>query len=388
METDLFMRRTIFNEEQDQFRRATREFVRREIVPHWEEWGEEGMAPHALLAKTAELGVNGMQIPEEYGGSGVDTFKFNMIFAEELGYAAVGLGGMQVHFNTVLPYFLHYCNDEQKARWFPGLADGTYCSAIAMTEPGTGSDIAGIRTTAVRDGDHYIVNGAKTFITGGIVSDLYVVVCRTSPAGENRREGLSLLVLEKGMKGFEPGRRLKKLGLKASDTAELSFTDVRVPVENLLGEEGKAFRMLTHNLAQERMSIAINALACATAALTITMDYVKERKVFGQRVADFQNTKFSLADTATELQAAQSMVDQAVEALDKGELTPADAAKVKLYCTETQGRVVDRCLQLHGGYGYMEEYPISRLYADARITRIFGGTSEVMKVVISKSLGL
>ncbi len=388
MEPRIFMERRIFNEEQQQFRRLVREFVRKEIAPRMDEWEAAGMVPHDVLKQTAALGINGIQIPEEYGGSGVDTFKFNMIFAEELGYAAAGLGGMQVHFNTVLPYYLHYCNEEQRRRWFPGLADGTYCSAIAMTEPGTGSDIAGIRTTAVRDGDHYIVNGAKTFITGGIVSDLYVTVCRTDPGNANRREGLSLLVLEKGMKGFEPGRRLEKLGLRASDTAELSFNDVRVPVANLLGEEGNAFRMLTHNLSQERMSIAINALASATAALTITMDYVKERKVFGQKVADFQNTKFSLADIATELQAAQALVDQAVEALDRKELTPADAAKVKLFCTETQGRVVDRCLQLHGGYGYMLEYPISRLYADARITRIFGGTSEVMKVVISKSLGL
>ncbi len=257
-----------------------------------------------------------------------------------------------------------------------------------MTEPGTGSDLAGMATTAVRDGDDYTLNGAKTFITGGINADLVVVVARTSRGDSNRRRGLSLLVVESGMPGFSRGRNLDKLGLKAQDTAELLFDNVRVPASNLLGVEGEAFSMLSANLPQERLTIAVTAQATAIAALNLAVEYVKERKVFGQRVADFQNTKFVLAECATDLEAGQALVDRAIAALDAGTLTPADAAKAKLFCTEMQSRVIDKCLQLHGGYGYMREYPIARLFADARVSRIFGGTSEVMKSVISKSLNL
>ncbi|MDI3389166.1 acyl-CoA dehydrogenase family protein [Streptomyces sp. B-S-A8] len=382
------MERNLFDEEHDAFRATVRQFMAKEVVPHMPEWEAAGMAPRELFKKTAQIGINGLQVPEEFGGAGVDSFLFNTIVFEEIGYAAASLGGLQVHLNTVLPYFLEYANDEQKARWFPGFADGDLVASIAMTEPGTGSDLAGMTTTAVRDGDDYILNGAKTFITGGINADLVIVVARTGRDGEDRRKGLSLLVVESGMEGFVRGRNLDKLGLKSSDTAELLFDHVRVPARNVLGTEGGAFALLTSNLAQERLSIAITAQATATAALNLAIDYVRQRKVFGRRVADFQNTKFVLADCATELEAAQALVDRAVTGLDAGTLTPADAAKVKLFATETQARVVDRCLQLHGGYGYMREYPISRLYADARVTRIFGGTSEVMKSVISKSLAL
>ncbi|MFJ3697958.1 acyl-CoA dehydrogenase family protein [Streptomyces sp. NPDC090052] len=382
------MERNLFAPEHDAFRATVRRFMAKEVAPHMPEWEAAGMVPRELFKRTAEIGINGLQVPEAYGGAGMDSFLFNVIVFEEIGYAAASLGGLQVHLNTVLPYFLEYANDEQKSRWFPGFADGDLVASIAMTEPGTGSDLAGISANAVRDGDDFILNGSKTFITGGINAGLVIVVARTSRDVESRRDGLSLLVVEAGMDGFVRGRNLEKLGLKSSDTAELVFDNVRVPARNVLGAEGGAFAMLTSNLAQERLSISITAQATATAALNLAIEYVRERKVFGRRVADFQNTKFVLADCATELEASQALIDRAVAGLDAGTLTPADAAKVKLFSTETQARVIDRCLQLHGGYGYMREYPISRLYADARVTRIFGGTSEVMKSVISKSLAL
>nr|WP_322000688.1 acyl-CoA dehydrogenase family protein [Rhodococcus qingshengii] len=382
------MLRDIYTEDHEAFRDTVRQFVGKEIVPYIPEWEAAGIVPRELYTKAAEIGINGLQIPEEFGGGGMDTFRFNTVVLEENGYAAATLGGLQVHLNTVLPYFLEFANDEQKARWFPGFADGSLVSSIAMTEPGTGSDLAGMATTAVRDGDDYTLNGAKTFITGGINADLVVVVARTSRGDSNRRRGLSLLVVESGMPGFSRGRNLDKLGLKAQDTAELLFDNVRVPASNLLGVEGEAFSMLSANLPQERLTIAVTAQATAIAALNLAVEYVKERKVFGQRVADFQNTKFVLAECATDLEAGQALVDRAIAALDAGTLTPADAAKAKLFCTEMQSRVIDKCLQLHGGYGYMREYPIARLFADARVSRIFGGTSEVMKSVISKSLNL
>ncbi|NHP16321.1 acyl-CoA dehydrogenase [Rhodococcus sp. KBW08] len=382
------MLRDIYTEDHEAFRDTVRQFVGKEIVPYIPEWEAAGIVPRELYTKAAEIGINGLQIPEEFGGGGMDTFRFNTVVLEENGYAAATLGGLQVHLNTVLPYFLEFANEEQKARWFPGFADGSLVSSIAMTEPGTGSDLAGVATTAVRDGDDYTLNGAKTFITGGINADLVVVVARTSRGDSNRRRGLSLLVVESGMPGFSRGRNLDKLGLKAQDTAELLFDNVRVPASNLLGMEGEAFSMLSANLPQERLTIAVTAQATAVAALNLAVEYVKERKVFGQRVADFQNTKFVLAECATDLEAGQALVDRAIAALDAGTLTPADAAKAKLFCTEMQSRVIDKCLQLHGGYGYMREYPIARLFADARVSRIFGGTSEVMKSVISKSLNL
>ena len=382
------MQRTIFTDDHHAFRDVVRQFIAKEIVPNLPDWEAAGCIPRDFYTKTAALGINGLQVPEQYGGGGIDTFLFNTVVYEEIGYAAASLGGFQVHLNTVLPYFLEYANEEQRDRWFPGFADGALVSAIAMTEPGIGSDLAGVTTTAVRDGDDYVLNGNKTFITGGINADLVIVVARTSKDPENRRNGLSLLVVESGMPGFTRGRNLHKIGMKSSDTAELTFDNVRVPAANLLGEEGAAFKMLAHNLPQERLSIAITAQATATAAVDLAIEYAKERMVFGKPLAGFQNTKFVLAECATELQAGQALIDQALIALDAGTLTPADAAKVKLFCTEMQARVIDKCLQVHGGYGYMSEYPIARLYADARVTRIFGGTSEVMKSVISKSMGL
>lgn len=322
------------------------------------------------------------------GGGGQDDYRFNVVIQEECARAIVTLGGLRTHLDVVIPYFTGLANAEQRARWFPGLASGELYTAIAMSEPGTGSDLAGVATRAVRDGDHYVLDGAKTFITGGHHADLVIVVARTGTDPGNRRKGLSLLVVERDMPGFTVGRRLEKIGLATQDTVELSFADVRVPAANLLGEEGEAFSHLGRNLAQERLAIAVGAVAQTRAAIDLTVAYVRDRRIFGKALSDFQNTKFELASMSTELEAAQCLMDAAVTAHVAGGLDPVDAARTKLFCTETQGRVVDRCLQLHGGYGYILESPIARLYADARVTRIYGGTSEVVKTIISKSLGL
>ncbi|HSA52017.1 MAG TPA: acyl-CoA dehydrogenase family protein [Yinghuangia sp.] len=382
------MRRVLFNDDHDAFRQMVRDFVAKEIVPHYADWEQTGQMPREIFAKLGALGILGMAIPEEYGGSGQNDYRYNCILQEEAARALVTLSTVRTQLDVILPYFLEYANEEQRKRWFPGLAEGTLLTAIAMTEPGTGSDLAGIRTNAVRDGDHYILNGAKTFITGGLLADLVIVVARTSTDPDNRRAGLSLLVVEDGMPGFTRGRVLNKMGMKVQDTVELSFDDVRVPVANRLGEEGAAFGYMGHNLSQERMTVAVGSVAQAKAALDTTIEYTKERKAFGKPVASFQNTKFELAAIATEIEAAQMMVDRAVLELVNGELSGADAAKAKLFATEVQARAVDRCLQLFGGYGYMMEYPIARMYTDARVARIYAGTNEVMKVIIAKSLGL
>jgi acyl-CoA dehydrogenase len=382
------VRRTLFAQDHDDFRLLVRDFLAREVVPDYEEWRSAGLVPRELFTALGKLGIIGTAIPEEYGGGGQDDYRYNVVIQEECARAIVTLGGLRTHLDVVIPYFTGLANDEQRARWFPGLASGDLYTAIAMSEPGAGSDLAGIATTAVRDGADYVLNGAKTFITGGYHADLVIVVARTATDPDNRRGGLSLLVAERGMPGFTVGRKLDKLGLTVQDTVELSFADVRVPAANLLGAEGAAFSLLGRNLAQERLAIAVGAVAQTRAAIDLTISYVRDRTVFGKPVAHFQNTKFELAAMSAELEAAQAMLDAAITAHVAGELSPVDAARTKLFCTETQGRVVDRCLQLHGGYGYILEYPIARLYADARVTRIYGGTSEVMKTIISKSLGL
>jgi alkylation response protein AidB-like acyl-CoA dehydrogenase len=381
----------VFNEDQEAYRETIRDFIQSEVVPVYAQWEEAGHPPRDFYYKLGELGVFGIQVPEEYGGAGENSFKFSAVTTEELARAGVSFGGSSVHTALCLPYLLTYGNDEQKKRWLPAFVSGEIMTAIAMTEPGTGSDLAGMKTTAKLspDGTHYVLNGAKTFITGGVLADRVLVVCRTAPATpEDRRGGLSILVVDTKSEGYQVGRKLEKLGLRTSDTAELSFTDVKVPVEDLLGEEGKAFSYLTHNLPQERLGIAVGAYAQAAAAVQFALAYVRERTVFGQPVAGFQNTKFVLADCQTEVEAAQAVVDRALDAHDLHELTAADAAKAKLFCTDVASRVIDKCLQLHGGYGYMLEYPIARLYADNRVNRIYGGTSEVMRTIIAKSLGL
>ncbi|MER6523821.1 acyl-CoA dehydrogenase family protein [Streptomyces sp. NPDC001508] len=382
------MRRNLFTADHEAFRELVRDVVAKEVVPHYAAWEEAGRLPRAFFERLGSLGLLGVAIPERYGGGGQRDYRYNVVLQEEAARGLVTLGTVRTQLDVVLPYFLAYADDGQRERWFPGLASGRLLTAIAMTEPGTGSDLAGIRTSAVRDGDCYVLGGAKTFITGGLLADLVIVVARTCTDPDDRRAGLTLLVVEDGMPGFTRGRALDKMGIKAQDTVELSFDGVRVPVANRLGEEGRAFEYLGHNLPQERMTVAVGSVAQARAALDTTIAYVKERRVFGRPVASFQNTKFELAAVAAEVEAAQSMLDRAVLELVEGRLSGADAAKVKLFCTETQARAVDRCLQLFGGYGYMLEYPIARLYADARITRIYAGTSEVMKVIIAKSLGL
>jgi acyl-CoA dehydrogenase len=382
------MRRGVFTADHEAFRELARAFVAKEVVPNYAGWERAGQMPRGVFERLGSLGLLGMAIPEEFGGAGVDDYRYNVVLQEEAARALVTLGTVRTQLDVILPYFLAYADDEQRKRWFPELAAGRLLTAIAMTEPGTGSDLAGIRTTAVRDGGCYVLNGAKTFITGGLLADLVIVVARTSTDPADRRAGLTLLVVEGGMSGFTRGRVLEKIGIKVQDTVELSFDDVRVPVGNRLGEEGAAFGYLAHNLPQERMTVAVGSVAQAQAALRTTVEYVKQRAAFGKPVASFQNTKFELAAVATEIEAAQAMLDRAVLDLVDGELTGVDAAKVKLFCTEVQGRVVDRCLQLFGGYGYVVDYPIARLYADARVARIYAGTSEVMKVIIAKSLGL
>ena len=382
------MQRDVFTADHEAFRLVVREFVEREVVPLYAEWERAGELPRKFFRQLGALGVMGMAVPEEYGGAGDSDYRYNVVLQEEAARAQVTLGTLRTQLEVILPYFLGYSSEEQRRRWLPGLAAGKLLTAIAMTEPDTGSDLAGMRTTAVRDGGDYVLNGAKTFITGGLLADLVIVVARTSTEESDRRAGLTLLVVEDGMPGFVKGRKLDKLGCKVQDTAELSFADVRVPAGNRLGEEGEAFRYLRHNLVQERMTIAVGSVTQARAALDATVAYVSARKVFGTTVGSFQNIKFELAAVAAEIEAAQALLDAAIRAHAGGRLDGVDAAKTKLFCTEMQGRVVDRCLQLFGGYGYITEFPIARLYADARVTRIYGGTSEVMKLIISKSLGL
>jgi alkylation response protein AidB-like acyl-CoA dehydrogenase len=384
------MDRKHYDDDHRAFAEAFRAFVDKSIVPNYLDYEKTGITPREIFQEAGTSGFLGMAVDEKYGGGGVDDFRFNQILGEQIaaaGIAGSGLG-LSLHNDICLPYFLAYANDEQKQRWLPGIASGELITAIAMTEPGAGSDLAGLRTSAKRDGDHFVVNGAKTFITNGINADLVITAVKTGSDPTDRRGGMSLLVVERGLPGFERGRNLDKLGLHSQDTAELSFTDVRVPVENLLGEEGGGFTYLTEKLPQERMSIAIAGIAEASAAFAETLQYVRDRSAFGKSVSTFQNTKFVLADIATEIDVAQAYVDRCVDRLNAKELSAADASKAKYFCTELQGRVVDRCLQLHGGYGYMTEYPISRRYADARISRIYGGTSEIMRSVISKSYGL
>ena len=382
------VKRTIFSDEHRAYRETVRGFLASEVVPSHERWEHEGIVPRELFAKAARQGLLAMSVPAEYGGAGVDDFRFNQIVVEEVAYAGVaGSGlGITLHNDICLPYFLAYCDEEQRARWLPGIADGSLITALAMTEPGIGSDLASMTTSARLEGDHYVVGGAKTFITNGINADLVIVALKTDPS--ERHRGISLLVVERGMEGFERGRNLEKVGMHAQDTAELFFADVRVPLTNRLGEEGRGFHYLVSNLAQERLSIAIAGVAAAQAALDWTLAYVKERTAFGQPLGAFQSARFALAEMKTEIELATAYTDQAVLALARGELSAEDAAMAKWWCTELQGRVVDRCVQLHGGYGYMLEYPIARAYADARVTRIYGGSNEIMKEIVGRSLGV
>jgi alkylation response protein AidB-like acyl-CoA dehydrogenase len=385
------MRRTLFGDVHEDFRASFRTFLQREVVGEegrYGEWERAGIVPREVYSRAGAGGFLGMSVPERFGGAGAEDFRFNLIVGEECQHAGVGsLGlGVTLQNDICLPYFLRYCTERQRERWLPGIVSGELITAIAMTEPSMGSDLAAMGTRAARDGEHYVVDGSKTFITNGINADLVIVACKTDP--KQRHRGISLLVVERGMEGFERSRKLEKIGQHGQDTAELSFDEVRVPVENLLGEEGEGFVYLVSNLPQERLSIAASAVAAAEAALAWTLDYVRERQAFGQAIGSFQSSRFTLAELRTEVDIARAYVDRCVTELNEGALSAEEAAMAKWWCTDLQGRVVDRCLQLFGGYGYMLEYPIARAYADARVTRIYGGTNEIMKEIIGRSLGL
>ena len=380
------MERQLFDADHDAFRETVRAFCDKEIVPHHESWEAAGIVPRELWAAAGQAGLLGFMMPEEYGGGGVRDFRFNTVLIEELTRAHASGVGFTIHTDINSAYLLDYATDEQKARWLPAFCAGETITAIAMTEPGAGSDLQGIQTTARRDGDHYVLNGQKTFISNGILADFVIVVAKTDPAAG--AQGISLLVVERGMPGFERGRNLDKIGLKAQDTAELFFDNVRVPVENLLGEEGNGFVYLMEKLPQERLTIAVVAAAACENVLADTLRYVKDRKAFGRPIGSFQNSRFVLAELATETQIARVFVDRCIQELNAGTLTVAEAAMAKWWTTELQQRVVDRCLQLHGGYGYMTEYPIAKAYLDTRIQTIYGGTTEIMKEIIGRTMGV
>ena len=382
------MERTLFTEEHHMFRDAFRHFVEKEIVPYYEQWEKDGIISRELWLKAGEQGFLGLNVPEAYGGAGVDDFGYSAIIAEEttrVGASSVG-AGIGLHNDIVIPYFLAYANEEQKRRWLPGMCAGKLITAIAMTEPNTGSDLAAVRTTAIREGNSYIVNGQKTFITNGILSDVVIVVAKTNPALGHK--GISLIVVERGMDGFKRGRKLEKMGLKAQDTAELFFEDAVVPVSNLLGNEGQGFYYLMRQLAKERLNVGISAVAACETALEITLEYCKERTAFGKPIGSFQNSRFKLAEMKTETEIARVFIDRCIEELNAGNLTAETAAMAKWWTSDLQKRVVDQCVQLHGGYGYMMEYPIARLYLDARVQSIYAGTNEIMKEIIGRSMGV
>ncbi|WP_433869945.1 acyl-CoA dehydrogenase family protein [Saccharopolyspora sp. CA-218241] len=380
------MRREIFEPEHDAFREAVRTFISKELAPHVEQWEHDGVVSREAWRAAGAQGLLGFAVEERYGGGGIDDFRFNTVFDEELAHAGISGFGSPLHNDIVAPYLTSLATEEQKQRWLPGFCSGELITAIAMTEPGAGSDLQGIRTSAVRDGDDFVLNGQKTFITNGILADLVIVVARTDP--DAGHEGISLLVVERGMPGFERGRNLDKIGMKAQDTAELFFSDVRVPAANLLGEQGQGFIHLMRNLPQERLSIAVAAAAAAATVLELTTEHCRTRTAFGRPIGKFQNTRFALAEMATEVQVAREFTDRCIREHVRGELGVEHAAMAKWWVSEMNQRVVDRCLQLHGGYGYMSEYPIAKAFLDARVQTIYGGTTEIMKEIIGRTMGL
>jgi len=378
------MERTLFDEEHRLFRETVREFLAREVTPYHERWESDGIVPREVWKKAGEHGLLGFAVPEEFGGPGMDDFRYNVVLDEEVAAAGASGLGFGLQNDVMTPYMVGLTTDEQKRRWLPGFVSGELITAVAMTEPGAGSDLQGVRTTAVRDGDHYVINGQKTFITNGINADLVVTVTKTDP--EAGAHGVTLFAVERDMAGFERGRNLDKIGLKAQDTAELFFDNVRVPVANMIGQEGQGFIHLMQNLPQERLSIAVAAVAGAENVLARTITYTKERQAFGRPIAKLQNTRFLLAELATEVDIARVYVDRCVELLNAGELSAVDASKAKWWTSELANKVVDRCLQLHGGYGYMMEYPVAKAFLDSRIQSIYGGTTEIMKEIIGRDL--
>ncbi|WP_101525152.1 acyl-CoA dehydrogenase family protein [Nocardioides houyundeii] len=376
----------VFESEHEDFRQSVRTFLDKEVVPHHAQWEADGIVPRELWRKAGAAGLLCFDVPEEYGGPGIDDFRFNVIVSEEATRVGASGPGFSVHTDIIVPYLISLGTEEQKQRWLPGCVSGEIITAIAMTEPGAGSDLQGIRTTAVDAGDHYVLNGSKTFISNGINADVVIVVARTDP--DAGHQGISLLVVERGMAGFERGRNLDKIGMHAQDTAELSFSDVRVPKENLLGEAGQGFIYLMMNLPQERLIIGAQAVAAAEYVVGLCIDYAREREAFGRPIGKFQHNRFLLAEMATEARVARAFLDDCLRKhLDK-ELTAVDAAMIKWWATELQNKLVNQGVQLHGGYGYMREYPIARAYVDSRISTIYGGTTEIQKEIIGRSLGI
>lgn len=379
------MQSKYLEEEHRMFEEAFDAFVTKEIDPYHDQWEEDGQVSREVWTKAGEQGFLCPDFPEKYGGMGITDFRFNTLVNEVLCKHCASGPGFTLQNDIMAPYFIEYFTDEQKEKWMAGIASGEIITAIAMTEPRAGSDLAGIGTTAIKKGDHYILNGAKTFITNGIHSDLVIVVARTDP--EQKHKGISLLMVERGMEGFSKGKNLDKIGLKAQDTAELFFDNVKVPVENLLGEEGRGFYYLMHNLPQERLSLAIGSVAASEAVLDLTIQYCKDRKAFGKPIGSFQNSKFKLAEMKTEIEIGRCFIDECIMELNEKKLTAEKAAMAKWWTTEMHGKVVDQCVQLHGGYGFMNEYRVAKYYKDARIARIYGGTTEIMKEIIGRSLG-
>src|SRR6478609_690166 len=379
-------RPSIYEQEHEDFRRTARAFLGKEVAPFHEQWEKDGQVDREVWRKAGATGLLCFDVDEEYGGAGARDFRYNMVLAEEISRVHASGLGFSVHTDIIVPYISQLGTDEQKRRWLPGLVSGELISAIAMTEPGAGSDLQGIRTTAVDKGDHYVLNGSKTFISNGIMSDLVIVVCRTDPDAGHK--GISLLVVERGMPGFERGRNLDKMGLKAQDTAELFFDNVEVPKANLLGEEGSGFISLMMNLGQERISIAAMAVAAIEHVLDISLAYAKERTAFGKPIGSFQHNRFVLAEMATHAHIARVFINDCILRLNAGEVDPALASMAKWWTTELQKQVVDAGVQLHGGYGYMMEYPIAKAFTDSRIQTIYGGTTEIQKEIIGRSLGV
>lgn len=380
------MQRDLYDDVHEQYRESVREFLARKVVPHKDAWDDAKWIDREVFAEAAEVGVYGLQIPAEYAGSGEADYRYRMVVCEEVARINALSFGLTVALqdDLVLHYLLDLTNDEQKQRWLPGFASGQIIGALAMTEPGTGSDLRGIRTSAVREGDDWIINGQKTFISSGIMADVVVTAVRTDPDAGSR--GFSLFAIERDTPGFVRGRQLDKIGLPAQDTAELFFDNARVPAANLLGEEGRGLQYLMSHLPRERLGVSATAIATSRAIFEQTVEYCKDRRAFGDRLIDFQNTRFELAELSTEIDLAEAYVDRSVRAYNAGELTAIDAAKGKWYVSELQKRVIDRCLQLHGGYGYMREYAVGKAYVDTRVQTIYGGTTEIMKELIGRDL--
>ncbi|CAJ61272.1 MULTISPECIES: acyl-CoA dehydrogenase family protein [Frankia] len=379
------MKRELFTDEHRAFREIARAFYDKECAPHSAEWEKAGVTAREPWLVAGAMGLIGWEAPEAFGGQGIKDFRYNAIMTEEM-YATGTVGiGIGLQNDIMASYLVDMTTDEQKERWLPGFVNGELITAIAMSEPGAGSDLAGVKTSARRAGDHYVVNGSKTFISNGLLSDLVVTVVKTDPAAG--RKGISLLAIERGMEGFERGRNLDKIGQKSADTAELVFNEVKVPVENLIGEENRGFYHLMSNLPAERLGIAINAVSQARRAVELTKQYASDRSAFGQPIGTFQVNRHAIAEMSVKVDVMQTYVDRCIEAVNAGELTAAEAAGAKYWATETQWEILDRCLQLHGGYGYMNEYEIARLWRDSRVQRLYGGTNEIMKDLIGRSLG-